>query len=43
MGIALLSSIKTHLKGDKILLVIDAQICDITTQMAIATEHVMNL
>ena len=29
--------IKTQLKGDKILLVIDAQICDITTEMTLAT------
>ena len=40
------SSIKTHLKGDKILLVIDAQFCDITTQISLVTKHVkfvMNL
>ena len=37
------SLMKTQLKGDKILHVIDAQISNITTQMALATEHVMNL
>ena len=37
------SSIKTQLKCDKILHVIDAQICDITTQMALGIGHVMNL
>ena len=42
MDIVLSSSMKTHLKGDKILPVIDAQICDITTQMALATGHAMN-
>ena len=42
MGISLAPSMKTQLKGDKILHFNDAQICDITTQMDIATKHVMN-
>ena len=39
---ALTPSMKTHLEAVKTLPINDAQICDVTTQMALVTGHAMN-
>ena len=43
MGRALAPTMRAHLKCDKKLHVIYAQICDIATQMTLPTKHVIKL